>query len=303
MELTLDHIVKNFGEKQVLRGISLKAESGRALGLLGRNGAGKTTAIRIVMGVFPADSGQVLLDGKPFDRNRVKIGYLPEERGLYPKKVISEQLVYFGELRGLRTAEAKRQAKALLERLGMEEYLNKKLETLSKGNQQKIQLAVTLINDPDIVILDEPFSGLDPVNAMLLKDVVREQIAKGKIVFFSSHQMNYIEEFCDEIAILNRGNIVLNGSLRDIKRANRRGQILLDSPELERVNRFVTEHCAELTRKTERQQGGLLVTLRNPEQKNALLRALSEANLELDRFGVYEPSLNDIFVRYTEEGI
>lgn len=303
MELTLDHIVKNFGEKQVLRGISLKAESGRALGLLGRNGAGKTTAIRIVMGVFPADSGQVLLDGKPFDRNRVKIGYLPEERGLYPKKVISEQLVYFGELRGLRTAEAKRQAKALLERLGMEEYLNKKLETLSKGNQQKIQLAVTLINDPDIVILDEPFSGLDPVNAMLLKDVVREQIAKGKIVFFSSHQMNYIEEFCDEIAILNRGNIVLNGNLRDIKRANRRGQILLDSPELERVNRFVTEHCAELTRKTERQQGGLLVTLRNPEQKNALLRALSEANLELDRFGVYEPSLNDIFVRYTEEGI
>lgn len=303
MELTLDHIVKNFGEKQVLRGISLKAESGRALGLLGRNGAGKTTAIRIVMGVFPADSGQVLLDGKPFDRNRVKIGYLPEERGLYPKKVISEQLVYFGELRGLRTAEAKRQAKALLERLGMEEYLNKKLETLSKGNQQKIQLAVTLINDPDIVILDEPFSGLDPVNAMLLKDVVREQIAKGKIVFFSSHQMNYIEEFCDEIAILNRGNIVLNGNLRDIKRANRRGQILLDSPELERVNRFVTEHCAELTRKTERQQGGLLVTLRNPEQKNALLRALSEASLELDRFGVYEPSLNDIFVRYTEEGI
>ena len=303
MELTLDHIVKNFGEKQVLRGTSLKAESGRALGLLGRNGAGKTTAIRIVMGVFPADSGQVLLDGKPFDRNRVKIGYLPEERGLYPKKVISEQLVYFGELRGQRTAEAKRQAKALLERLGMEEYLNKKLETLSKGNQQKIQLAVTLINDPDIVILDEPFSGLDPVNAMLLKDVVREQIAKGKIVFFSSHQMNYIEEFCDEIAILNRGNIVLNGSLRDIKRANRRGQILLDSPELERVNRFVTEHCAELTRKTERQQGGLLVTLRNPEQKNALLRALSEANLELDRFGVYEPSLNDIFVRYTEEGI
>ena len=295
MQLTLDHVVKSFGEKQVLRGISLKAESGRALGLLGRNGAGKTTAIRIVMGVFPADSGQVLLDGKPFDR--------PEERGLYPKKVISEQLVYFGELRGLRAAEAKRQAKVLLERLGMEEYLNKKLETLSKGNQQKIQLAVTLINDPDIVILDEPFSGLDPVNAMLLKDVVREQIAKGKIVFFSSHQMNYIEEFCDEIAILNQGNIVLNGSLREIKRANGRDQILLDSPELDRVTRFVTEHCAELTRKAERQQGGLLITLRNPEQKNALLRALSEANLELDRFGVYEPSLNDIFVRYTEEGI
>lgn len=303
MQLTLSHVVKNFGEKQVLRDINLKAESGKALGLLGRNGAGKTTTIRIVMGVFSADSGQVLLDGKPFDRNHVKIGYLPEERGLYPKKIIGEQLVYFGELRGMRTAEAKRQAKALLDRLGMGESLNKKLETLSKGNQQKIQLAVTLLNDPDIVILDEPFSGLDPVNAKLLKDVVREQIAKGKIVFFSSHQMNYIEEFCDEIAILNQGKIVLNGSLREIKRANGRDQILLDSPELDRVTCFVKEHCAELTRKTEQQQDALLITLRNPEQKNALLRALSEANLELDRFSVYEPSLNDIFVRYTEEGI
>lgn len=303
MQLTLSHVVKNFGEKQVLRDINLKAESGKALGLLGRNGAGKTTTIRIVMGVFAADSGQVLLDGKPFDRNHVKIGYLPEERGLYPKKIIGEQLVYFGELRGMRTAEAKRQAKALLDRLGMGESLNKKLETLSKGNQQKIQLAVTLLNDPDIVILDEPFSGLDPVNAKLLKDVVREQIAKGKIVFFSSHQMNYIEEFCDEIAILNQGKIVLNGSLREIKRANGRDQILLDSPELDRVTCFVKEHCAELTRKTEQQQDALLITLRNPEQKNALLRALSEANLELDRFSVYEPSLNDIFVRYTEEGI
>lgn len=303
MQLTLSHVVKNFGEKQVLRDINLKAESGKALGLLGRNGAGKTTTIRIVMGVFPADSGQVLLDGKPFDRNHVKIGYLPEERGLYPKKIIGEQLVYFGELRGMRTAEAKRQAKALLDRLGMGESLNKKLETLSKGNQQKIQLAVTLLNDPDIVILDEPFSGLDPVNAKLLKDVVREQIAKGKIVFFSSHQMNYIEEFCDEIAILNQGKIVLNGSLREIKRANGRDQILLDSPELDRVTCFIKEHCAELTRKTEQQQDALLITLRNPEQKNALLRALSEATLELDRFSVYEPSLNDIFVRYTEEGI
>lgn len=303
MQLTVDHVVKNFGEKKVLQEISLEAESGRALGLLGRNGAGKTTTIRIIMGVFPADSGQVLLDGRPIGRSRVKIGYLPEERGLYPKKVIGEQLIYFGELRGMRTAEARRQSKAMLERLGMGEYLNKKLETLSKGNQQKIQLAATLINDPDIVILDEPFSGLDPVNAMLLKDVVREQIAKGKIVFFSSHQMNYIEEFCDEIAILNQGKIVLAGNLREIKRSNGREQILINAPELERVARFVRESCGSLTRETERQGDALLVTLRAAEQKSALLRALTEAGLELDGFSVYEPSLNDIFVRYTGEGV
>ena len=160
MELAISNIVKTFGDKRVLEGISLKAEGGKAVGLLGRNGAGKTTTIRIIMGVFPPDSGTVTLDGKPFERNKVKIGYLPEERGLYPKKKISEQLQYLGELRGMDKKAAKASYSALLERLELADYAEKKLETLSKGNQQKIQLAATLMTDPDIVIFDEPFSGL-----------------------------------------------------------------------------------------------------------------------------------------------
>lgn len=184
MELRLEQITKSFGEKQVLKGISLSVESGKALGLLGRNGAGKTTSIRIIMGVFPADSGHVLLDGRPIDRSALQIGYLPEERGLYPKKVILEQLVYLASLHGMSRSQAKESALRWLKRLEMEEYRDKKLDTLSKGNQQKIQLAATLIADPQIIVLDEPFSGLDPVNAMLLKDVVKELIAAGKSCFF-----------------------------------------------------------------------------------------------------------------------
>ena len=237
MKLEVRDLYKSFGPKEVLKGISFTAESGRALGLLGRNGAGKTTAIRIMMGVLPADSGEVLLDGKKLDINRVKVGYLPEERGLYPKKPIMEQLVYFGQLRGMTASAAKKSAQVLVERLGMQEYMNKKrkLMTLSKGNQQKIQLAAALITDPDIVILDEPFSGLDPVNAMLLEEVVRERIQKGNIVPFSSHQMNYIEEFCDNIAILNGGQIALSGGIREIKRGYDRSVILIDTQQPERV--------------------------------------------------------------------
>ena len=237
MKLEVRDLYKSFGPKEVLKGISFTAESGRALGLLGRNGAGKTTAIRIMMGVLPADSGEVLLDGKKLDINRVKVGYLPEERGLYPKKPIMEQLVYFGQLRGMTASAAKKSAQVLVERLGMQEYMNKKrkLMTLSKGNQQKIQLAAALITDPDIVILDEPFSGLDPVNAMLLEEIVRERIQKGNIVLFSSHQMNYIEEFCDNIAILNGGQIALSGGIREIKRGYDRSVILIDTQQPERV--------------------------------------------------------------------
>ena len=218
MKLELKNIEKSFGEKKVLKGISLVAEGGKAFGLLGRNGAGKTTSIRIMMNVFPANSGEVLFDGKPINYEKVQFGYLPEERGLYPKKKIIDQLVYFAELKGMKKKDAVAAVDYWLERLGMTEYRNKRLDTLSKGNQQKIQLITALAHDPEIVILDEPFSGLAPVNALLLKDVVNETIAKGKIVLFSSHQMNYIEEFCDSIAIINGGEVVLKGDLHEIKR-------------------------------------------------------------------------------------
>lgn len=303
MKLTIDTISKSFGEKQVLKGISLTAEGGRAVGLLGRNGAGKTTTIRIVMNVFLPDSGRILLDEKPLDTRRVKIGYLPEERGLYPKKTIQEQLCYLGSLRGMKAGDAKASARRLLARLGMEEYLNKKLDTLSKGNQQKIQLAATLINDPDIVILDEPFSGLDPVNAMLLKDLVREMISAGKVVLFSSHQMGYIEEFCDDIAILNEGRIVLSGSIREIKRSYDRSTVVLTCPDREAAERFLANECATYVQKVEQKQGELHVKLTDAGQTQRLMEAVSRSGLEIDGFRVYEPSLNDIFVHYTEGAI
>ena len=201
MQLTLNQIDKSFGTKKVLRGISLSAEGGKAFGLLGRNGAGKTTTIRILMNVFAADKGEILLDGKPIDYTKIRFGYLPEERGLYAKRKIAEQLVFFAELNGLSHGDAVASVNRWLVRFGMTEYVNKRLDTLSKGNQQKIQMITALAHNPQIIVLDEPFSGLDPVNAMLLKAVVKEEIAKGKILFLSSHQMSYIEEFCDSIAI------------------------------------------------------------------------------------------------------
>ena len=291
MLLELRNIDKSFGEKQVLKGISLTAESGKAIGLLGRNGAGKTTTIRILMNVFPANSGEILVDGSPIDRSAIKFGYLPEERGLYPKKKIFGQLVYFAELNGLTHKEAQSSVDRWLIRLGMEEYKNKRLDTLSKGNQQKIQLITALAHDPQIVILDEPFSGLDPVNAMLLKDVVKEQIECGKTVIFSSHQMNYIEEFCDSIAIINGGMIVLQGELREIKRSYPRDRLVVRSRENERIKTELELPCSDVG------DGSIIVKLKSENDKREVMISIAE-RYDTDEIKVYEPTLNDIFVEY-----
>lgn len=291
MTLEMKNIEKSFGEKHVLKGVSLKAEGGKAFGLLGRNGAGKTTSIRILMDVFPADGGEILFDGKPIDYDKVTFGYLPEERGLYPKKKIIDQLVYFAQLKGMKRADGIRAIDYWLERLGMTEYRNKRLDTLSKGNQQKIQLITAIAHDPQIIILDEPFSGLDPVNAMLLKDVVKEEIAKGKIVLFSSHQMNYIEEFCDSIAIINNGEVALSGELRAVKRQYPRNRLVVRSQEAD----LITE--GELN-----ENGDVIITLSDPDEKKSVMKQLLE-KYDIDEIKVYEPSLNDIFVEYAGDGV
>lgn len=291
MKLELRDIYKSFGEKRVLEGISLSADGGKAFGLLGRNGAGKTTSIRILMDVFPADSGDVLIDGERIDYNRIGIGYLPEERGLYPKKIIIDQLVYFAMLKGMNRPDALKSIDYWLGRLGMAEYRGKRLDTLSKGNQQKIQLITALAHNPDIIILDEPFSGLDPVNAMLLKDVVREEIGKGKIVLFSSHQMSYIEEFCDSIAILRDGKTVLHGDLHDIKRNYTRDKLIVRSEDSERIAAEFDGRCKRLG------ESELMLLLGSPEDKRAVMRSLTD-NYDIDEVKVFEPSLNDIFVEY-----
>ena len=291
MILELKNINKSFGEKEVLKGVFFKAEGGKAFGLLGRNGAGKTTSIRILMDVFPANSGEVLIDGKPIDYNKVGIGYLPEERGLYPKKLIIDQLVYFAELKGMSAKDAVKAVDYWLSRLGMTEYRNKRLDTLSKGNQQKIQLITALAHDPDIVILDEPFSGLDPVNAMLLKDVVKEQIAKGKIVLFSSHQMSYIEEFCDSIAIINAGKVAISGDLHEIKRNYVRDKLVVSTTKPELIQRDLGDACTVLD------NGTLLIQLASPDEKQGMMKRIVET-YDVDEVKVFEPSLNDIFVEY-----
>ncbi len=292
MVLELRGICKSFGEKTVLRDVTFVAEGGRAFGLLGRNGAGKTTSIRILMNVFPADAGQVLVDGAPIDYSKVGIGYLPEERGLYPRKPVLDQLCYFAMLKGMEKKAAIASIDYWLSRLGMTEYRQKRLDTLSKGNQQKIQLITALAHDPDIVILDEPFSGLDPVNAMLLKDVVKEQIEKGKIVLFSSHQMNYIEEFCDSIAILHEGRVALGGDLKAIKRSYPRDRLLVRSEMGEAIEKAYGEMCQR------REDGSLLLTLASPADKGKVMGELS-SRFEIDAMQVFEPSLNDIFVEVT----
>lgn len=291
MILELRNIEKSFGEKKVLTGVSFKAEGGKAFGLLGRNGAGKTTSIRILMDVFPANSGEVLLDGKPIDYNKVGIGYLPEERGLYPKKKIIDQLTYFAELKGMSAKDAVKAVDYWLERLGMMEYRNKRLDTLSKGNQQKIQLVTAVAHDPEIVILDEPFSGLDPVNAMLLKDVVKELIAKGKIVLFSSHQMSYIEEFCDSIAILNAGKVALSGDLHDIKRDYPRDRLVVRTEYPDAIKADFDSACTVM------ENGDLMIQLSSPDEKKSTMKKLVD-NYDIDEVKVFEPSLNDIFVEY-----
>ncbi len=296
MKLVLRDIDKSFGEKEVLKGVSFTAEGGKAFGLLGRNGAGKTTTIRILMNVFHSDGGNITLDGSPIDYNKIGIGYLPEERGLYPKKKIFDQLVYFAELKGMSTKDAVSAVDHWLDRLGMSEYKYKRLDTLSKGNQQKIQLVTALAHDPDIIILDEPFSGLDPVNAKLLKDVVKEQIEKGKIVLFSSHQMSYIEEFCDSIAIINAGRVVLGGDLYDIKRSYPRNKLVVSTTCPEKVHAEFGEHVSDTP------DGRLILKLDSPSDKGDVMKRLVFC-CDVDEIKVFEPTLNDIFVEYAGERV
>lgn len=298
MKLEVKNLTKSFGEAEVLHGISFDLESGSALGLLGRNGAGKTTTIRILMDVFKANSGTILMDGKPFSPKEYQIGYLPEERGLYPKKTVTEQLVYLAMLRGMSAKQAKENTKKWLTRMGVLEYENRKLETLSKGNQQKVQLAQTLICDPDIVILDEPFSGLDPVNAQILKDVIQEQIQAGKLVIFSSHQMSYVEEFCDKIVILNHGDVVLAGDLREIKREFGQDRLVISAlgETLQELAERLEKAFSDLLIVEKVQKDCIVIRQTETGNKSAIMQRLLEQDVDIEFFGLYEPSLNDIFV-------
>jgi ABC-2 type transport system ATP-binding protein len=303
MKLEVKGLKKSFSGNEVLHGISFSVESGKALGLLGRNGAGKTTTIRILMDVFKADCGEILIDGKKFEPRNYQIGYLPEERGLYPKKKVTEQIVYLAQLRGVSAKDAKESTKIWLKKLGIEEYANRTLDSLSKGNQQKVQLAQTLVCNPEIVILDEPFSGLDPVNAQILKDTVRELISQNKLVIFSSHQMSYVEEFCEEIAIVNKGEVVLSGNLKEIKKEFGNNRLILSANNLtlSALESICKDKFKDLVIVNEVKKNYLILELFDSVKKNQLLENILKENIEIETFSMYEPDLTDIFVKKVGE--
>lgn len=299
MQLDVCNVSKSFSlssgsRSKAVDGISFTAVSGEPFGLLGRNGAGKTTTMRMIMNIFAPDSGEVLVDGKPMN-DKIKRGYLPEERGLYRKISVIEQMIYFGRLKGLSGENAKSEALRLLNRLEMREYEKALLETLSKGNQQKIQLAVALMNEPDIIILDEPFSGLDPVNAAQLKELIREQSERGAIVLFSSHQMSAVEDFCESIVMIDKGRKVLDGKLSEIKRSYPKDKVrvVLDGELYDDV-RFTKAleglGSAEITKK------GALIRLRDGVAPSQLMCRVLYSGLPVLSQEIVEPTLEDIFV-------
>ena len=293
MKLEIKNLTKKFGDKKVLKDLSFTVESGKAFGLLGRNGAGKTTTIRILMQVFQPTSGKVLLDGKPIDYSKVSLGYLPEERGLYPNDKIVDQLIYLAALKGVDKKTATASFDYWLYFLQMTDYKNSKLKTLSKGNQQKIQLISCIVHNPDIVIFDEPFSGLDPVNSQLLEEVVREQIKRGKIVLFSSHQMDYVSEFCDDILILKEGEIKLQGNLRQILKNHSKNKHLVKSYEDEKIHAALPEQTEIL------REGELIYRLKKDEDRAKTMSNLIK-NYPIDQIGDLESTLKDIFIEYAE---
>lgn len=292
MKLELKEINKYFGEKHILKDVSFTVTSGKAMGFLGRNGAGKTTTIRILMDVFRQDSGSLLLDGKPFQRQNYRIGYLPEERGMYSKSTVLEQLVYFAMLRGVKEKEAKANAQYWLKRFDLDAYANQKLEVLSKGNQQKVQISQSFIADPEILILDEPFSGLDPVNAQVFKEALREFIEQGRLVIFSSHQMAYVEEFCDDVALIDQGKIILAGELQAIKRDWGKDKVRLHTKAEAELESLLEQRQLLF----QKEQGAYLISLSDQYQKTKLLKELVEHDIEIDLFAEYQPKLEEIFV-------
>ena len=301
MHIQLKNIVKTFGENVAVDNVSFEAEGGHVFGLLGRNGAGKTTTMRMIMDVFKPDSGTITVDGKKIDRKVVRFGYLPEERGLYPKMIIKTQLLYLAELNGMGKSKALSQIDKWLEKFEMADCLDKKLSTLSKGNQQKIQLASVLTCDPDIIILDEPFSGLDPVNADSLKKIIFELMQEDKIVIFSSHQMSNIEEICDEIVILDNGRLALSGNLRDIKNKYPKKHINITGNNLYEIKESLEKAAGDIIEKIAADEASLDIHLKKETDRNKILNIVAGRNYEIDSFSVVKPSLNEIFISVTRE--
>ena len=287
----IDEVWKSFGAVEAVRGVSLHVPAGCIYGFLGPNGAGKTTIIRMIMSIFFADEGRIsVLDGQDAAAVKDRLGYLPEEKGLYKKMKVGDLVAYFARLKGIEDREARRRAAELLERYGLGEWQDRRCEALSKGMSQKVQLLITLIHEPDLVILDEPFSGLDPVNRDLMRDVILQMRRDGKTVIFSTHIMEQAEQICDYVALINKGEKVVDGSLSEVRSSGGRaamldydgdGRTLVDLPGVVRIN-------------DSGKQAELILAADADSQQ--LLAALLD-KVQIRRFDLREPSLHEIFVR------
>lgn len=296
MGLNLKNVSKTYSGKKVVDNISFSLDKPGVFGLLGTNGAGKTTTIRMILGILNKDCGEVTWNGKPVDRKNVNFGYLPEERGVYQKTIIFDQLLYFAELKGMNKKEAEESIKKWAKELKVEEYLHKTAEKLSKGNQQKIQLMTALIHNPELVVLDEPFSGLDPVNTDLIKNIIINLVKQGKYIIMSAHQMVTIEEFCSDILILDKGKTVLQGNLKEIKDSYPANRLKIATNA--DINGYINKCNLEVENEV---NNDYIVKLDDEQKAHDLLKLLVKNDITLNRFEIMKPTLNDIFVEKVGE--
>ena len=291
MGLVLNNVSKSFVGKQAVDNITFTLDKPGVFGLLGTNGAGKTTTIRMLLGIIKKDSGEITWNGEKVERKNVNFGYLPEERGVYPKTKIYDQLMYFAELKGMNKAEADISIKKWAKELKVEEYMNMTAEKLSKGNQQKIQFMTAVIHNPELVVLDEPFSGLDPVNTELIKNIIVSLVASGKYIIMSAHQMVTIEEFCSDILILNKGKTILQGNLKEIKETYPANRLLVN------VDKNIDEYIKKFDLIIENSNdNNYTIKIENEEIAQQLLNELVKNNFKITKFEVMKPTLNDIFI-------
>ncbi|KSU84249.1 ATP-binding cassette domain-containing protein [Fictibacillus enclensis] len=290
MSLNLKNVDKSFGKTHAVSEFTVNLPKGQVLGLLGRNGAGKTTTIKMILGLLVPDAGEIYWEGAPLDREKISIGYLPEERGLYQKSKVSDQLRYFAELEGMDRQSANQAIDYWLEKLEIQEHKEKKASDLSKGNQQKIQLIATLIHDPELLILDEPFSGLDPVNANMLASIIEEQVKMKKTVILSSHRMEQIETFCEKVCLMKDGKTVIQGNLSEIKQNyGYRNLTLHNDGELE-------NKLQEWKIVFEKTLNEVKLKVRDESEAFELFSRLHSAHIPIRYFKMLEPTLNEIFL-------